>query len=317
MFKNKILSTLLLSAVLLTSFSYSIKAESKDPAEAKLQKIIKSFGSENIQLEDGILLKVNEQMNVSNLKNLKISDPKIAQVKNDVLTGQQEGTTFISYTSNDAVHIKEVSVASSETLAKSNLNKTESKPSSRSYYKVSIDPGHGGSDPGTGAVYVNNELIEKELNLTTSLLVADILESYGVEVEFTRTDDSYVTLLDRIQMINSYAPDAAVSIHYNSSTNKDAYGIETYYTGPKLNKELASDIQIALCSTTGANDRGVKTENFTVIQKTNCTSALVEGGFISNEKEANNITDLTYKQKIAEGIAKGIMQFLKDNVTLQ
>lgn len=306
MFKNKLLNTLLVAILLLTSFSYSPKAAPYSSEEIELNKLIQSNSNKNITYDDGVLLESNESMDISQLKNFKISNAKVAQVKNGVLTGKQQGTTFASYTEDNNVYIKEISVASIETLKKSTASKIESTP------KVSLDPGHGGSDPGASG----NELIEKEINLETAKLVADILDSYGVKVEFTRTDDSYVSLLERVKKINSYAPDVAVSIHYNSSTNVSAKGIETYYTGTKLNKQLASDIQTFLISNTGATDRGIKTATFTVIQKTNCTSSLVEGGFISNVDEATLIKSDEHKQKIAKGIADGIMKFIENNVSL-
>lgn len=312
MFKKKLLNTLLVASLLLTSFSYLPKAASYSSEEIELNKLIQSNSNKNITYDDGVLLESNESMDISQLKNFKISNTKVAQVKNGVLTGKQEGTTFASYTEDNNVYIKEVSVTSIETLKKSNTSKIESTPSSRTSYKVSLDPGHGGSDPGASG----NGLIEKEINLETAKLVAGILKNNGIEFEFTRTDDSYVSLLERVKAMNSYAPDVAVSIHYNSSTNVSANGIETYYTGTKLNKQLASNIQTFLISNTGATDRCIKTATFTVIQKTNCTSALVEGGFISNTIEVTSIATEEYKKKIAQGIADGIMEFLRNNIAL-
>lgn len=55
--------------------------------------------------------------------------------------------------------------------------------------KVVVDAGHGGSDPG--AVYEGRQ--EKDDNLALALAVGSILAENGVDVVYTRTDDSYET----------------------------------------------------------------------------------------------------------------------------
>lgn len=77
MFKNKFLNTLLLTSLLLTSFSYSPKAASYSPEEIELNKLIQSNSNKNITYDDGVLLESNESMDISQLKNLKIFNTKI------------------------------------------------------------------------------------------------------------------------------------------------------------------------------------------------------------------------------------------------
>ena len=61
--------------------------------------------------------------------------------------------------------------------------------------KVVVDAGHGGSDPG--AVYEGRQ--EKDDNLALALAVGSILAENGVDVVYTRTDDSYVRLFRRLR----------------------------------------------------------------------------------------------------------------------
>ncbi|PLS68958.1 MAG: hypothetical protein CV045_04930 [Cyanobacteria bacterium M5B4] len=61
---------------------------------------------------------------------------------------------------------------------------------------------------------------------------------------------------------------------------------------------------------TGANDRGVKSARFYVIYKTTMPSILIETGFVTNAEEAANLNNPGYQQRLGEGIARGVHQFL-------
>ena len=56
-------------------------------------------------------------------------------------------------------------------------------------FRVFIDPGHGGTDPGA----VHNGRQEKDDVLRLALAVGRILEDNGVDVVYSRTEDFYVS----------------------------------------------------------------------------------------------------------------------------
>jgi N-acetylmuramoyl-L-alanine amidase len=92
--------------------------------------------------------------------------------------------------------------------------------------RIVIDPGHGGHDPGA----MRSGMKEKDITLDVSQKLKSILEDeYGYEVLMTRHDDDYVALEERTAFANSKSADLFVSVHVNSSRNKRAKGIETYY----------------------------------------------------------------------------------------
>lgn len=75
---------------------------------------------------------------------------------------------------------------------------------------------------------------------------------------------------------------------------------------------LAGHIQTALVAGTSAVDRGVKERGLYVTRRVQGPAVLVEGGFLSNSTEARLLADPAYRQRLAEAIANGILEFLHD-----
>lgn len=94
-------------------------------------------------------------------------------------------------------------------------------------YRVMIDPGHGGRDPGAVGV---GGLEEKTVVLDVSRKLGRKLEArLPVEVLFTRTSDVFVPLPERTARANAANVNLFLSIHANASENAHAQGVETYY----------------------------------------------------------------------------------------
>ena len=108
-------------------------------------------------------------------------------------------------------------------------------------YRIALDAGHGGSDPG--AVYKGRQ--EKDDTLDLTLAVGDILKKNGIDVYYTRTTDEYETPFKKATDANNSGADLFVSIHRNSSENPNQYsGVETLvYSDTGLKAEVASIAQ--------------------------------------------------------------------------
>ena len=90
-------------------------------------------------------------------------------------------------------------------------------------YKIVLDAGHGGEDPG--AVYKDRK--EKDDNLKLTLAVGKILEENGVDVVYTRTTDIYQTPFEKAKAANEAGADFFISFHRNSSSKPEQYnGVE-------------------------------------------------------------------------------------------
>lgn len=172
---------------------------------------------------------------------------------------------------------------------------------------VVIDPGHGGHDRGAAVGYV----FEKHMALDTARRVEQLLKAKGLKVVMTRSSDIFIPLPGRAAIGNRYGNAIFVSVHYNYNRGGSGHGLETYYCHDK-SYQLAGYIQAYLIQDTRMQNRGVKHANFHVIKNTTRNPAvLVECGFVSNSSERAGMMGGVYREKIAEGIAKGILAYRK------
>ena len=113
-----------------------------------------------------------------------------------------------------------------------------------SKYKVALDAGHGGSDPG--AVYNGRQ--EKDDTLDLTLAVGDILKKNGIDVFYTRTNDEYETPFKKATDANDAKADYFVSIHRNSSPTPNQHtGVETLvYNNSGIKSQMAANINSEL-----------------------------------------------------------------------
>lgn len=208
---------------------------------------------------------------------------------------------------------------------------------------VVLDAGHGGYDPGASGYLMTEEekeayllALESEANLIASMekgsgeridekdialivtkKVKENLEDNGIEVILTREGDTYPTLDERPELANEEGAVIFVSIHLNSTVSPvtGAKGIEVYYSTQNnddelgiTSKKLAEEILDCVIDSTDAFSRGVKSGNLLVNRKCRMPSALIEIGFMNNPVELELMIDEDYQDKLAAGIARGIIE---------
>lgn len=173
------------------------------------------------------------------------------------------------------------------------------------FTRVILDPGHGGRDLGgkSGLVF------EKHLALDTSYRIKKLLEDHGLAVELTRSRDRFIELEERARKGNKRSRTIFVSIHYNYTSRRSVTGAETFYFY-KQSYPLAKYIQRGLVSHGRTRNRGIKRASFHVIRGVDRNpSVLVECGFLSNSNERDYCCTGAHRQRIAEGIAKGVLAY--------
>lgn len=211
---------------------------------------------------------------------------------------------------------------------------------------IVIDPGHGGKDPGASYYGIKEKDVVLDLGLRLRKLIKQ--KHPGLKVYMTRETDIFIPLEERTAFANRKRADLFVSIHINAARNKRASGIETYVLNVTKDKRalavaalenqatakslsdlqgilkdimlnskleeslmLAGMVQKHLTTNVKAKSLGVKSAPFYVLVGAKMPSILIECGFVSNRKESKKLQTKKYRQKIAEGIYKGLESYVK------
>ncbi len=202
---------------------------------------------------------------------------------------------------------------------------------------VCIDPGHqarGDSrqepvGPGAsetkarvtgGTTGVTTRVPEYEVVLQISMNLKERLEAAGITVVMTRdTNDVNISNAERAQMANDAGADLFVRVHADGSTDPGRAGIATFYPGAGQwtgsitdpSQRAAGLVQDALVASTGAADLGITARtDLSGFNWATVPSVLVECGFMTNPVEDRLLSSPHYQDKLAEGMATGIIAYL-------
>lgn len=185
---------------------------------------------------------------------------------------------------------------------------------------ITIDPGHGGYDPGKIGV---NNIQEKDVNLAISLILRDILTDSGFTVYLTRDSDVSLDtpgatskknsdLHNRIEIIRTNQSDISVSIHQNSFSDSSVHGAQVFYYFSSDKSNFLADCIEEGISTTISPDTARKSkanDNYILLKNNPCPAVIVECGFLTNENEGTSLSGTEYQTTIAKAIAQGINSY--------
>lgn len=173
----------------------------------------------------------------------------------------------------------------------------------RNFSTVVIDPGHGGFDRGG---IPRQRVAEKAMTLDVAQRLQKRLRRAGYRVVMTRESDVFIPLGERVRIASRYRDAIFISVHFNSATREGANGIETYYYSTQSAK-LAADIHRHVVSSTSTENRGIRRRGYFVLRRSSVPAVLVECGFLTNPTESRMALDSSYRQRLADRIADGIM----------
>jgi len=203
---------------------------------------------------------------------------------------------------------------------------------------VVLDPGHGGHDRGA----VNRFGTEKNYNLDLSRRIRPHLQEAGLRVVITRRGDQFIPLERRpaiaAELDRKDPGTVFVSIHFNAAPGgrSAATGFEIFTLTPRgapnshdnfmtrrsfaaerghaadhASMALATSIYHAMLGRVPMFDRGVKRARFAVLRHATVPAVLVEAGFMSNPRDARLMADEAWRDRLAESIAQGILEFVE------
>lgn len=192
---------------------------------------------------------------------------------------------------------------------------------------VVLDAGHGGVDGGAKGV---NGALEKDLNLSVVLLLADLFREAGVEVVLTRSDDSLpITeeqdrsghrkrwdVNNRIAFTRLYPDALFVSVHMNWFPVEKYSGLQVWYAKTPGSFELAESIRRRVVADLQPDNKRQSKQadgSIRLLDSAASTAVLVECGFLSNAAECEKISSPAYQRELSFSIFCGIMETIKGN----
>ena len=183
--------------------------------------------------------------------------------------------------------------------------------------RITISPGHGGSDPGAIGV---SGIKEADLNLQVSLLLYSMLLNDGYDTLLLRhRRDEIISLPSRTAYSNEFHSDLFVSIHHDAFGSEKARGQTTiYHRGSVEGKKVAEEIRgelIKVCIMWDEVENAWKhckvdeRHDLWVLKRTICPAVVIECGFLTNEIEERILRNPYQQIKIAQHIAIAIWKY--------
>jgi N-acetylmuramoyl-L-alanine amidase len=182
-------------------------------------------------------------------------------------------------------------------------------------FRAIINAGHGGSD--VGATAINGEY-EKDINLEVVKYFKELAKPYEGKIEFiyTRLDDRYMSLGDRVRFANTKQGNIYVSVHHNAS-GVGATGSETIHSihGGK-GQELAELIMDEF-NKLGQNKRRVFSKESNVdsnrnyfyeIRHSAMPATITEFAFLDS-KDFKDIDEPSERKAEAQAILNGVLRY--------
>lgn len=188
-------------------------------------------------------------------------------------------------------------------------------------YTVVIDPGHGGTDPGS--IGYKTKVHEADINLKLSKMLKEKLDSAGINVVMTRETDASLAegagklfkkrdMQLRKDLIKKIRPNMVISIHQNSYTNHSLRGAQVFYDKTSdISKQIADYIQGEFIENLDHGNKCTSPGDYFMLKCTSAPSVIVECGFLSNVEEEKLLQTDDYQEKIVDCIYMGIVKFLQ------
>ena len=189
---------------------------------------------------------------------------------------------------------------------------------------VVLDAGHGGEDGGATGVSGTSEAA---LNLDISLRLRDLLRLCGVRVSMIRETDTAVysdgcrtisekkvsDIKNRTETVNQTEDALLLSVHQNFFTEGKYHGAQVFYAKTPGSEALAALLQQTLrtCVDPENHRREKPAEAVYLMEKVSCTAVLVECGFLSNEPEAEKLTQAQYQKQLAGAVCGALCSYLE------
>ncbi len=230
----------------------------------------------------------------------------------------ERSTYFLIATTSILVCLTILFFSLTSNTSMTSADTTFSKPT------IVIDPGHGGEDSGA----VNNNILEKDINLAISCYLRDYFVANGFNVIMTRKDDVSLNdkskkyskqqdLKNRVEVFNSSKNNVVISIHQNKFTDSKYHGTQIFYSdNNKQNSVLAENLRssvVNLLQPDNQRECKLSGSEIYILDNTDVPAILIECGFLSNKNEAEKLNRITYQKQLAYSIFLGFLEYYYTN----
>jgi N-acetylmuramoyl-L-alanine amidase len=180
---------------------------------------------------------------------------------------------------------------------------------------VALDPGHGGSDPGTGFTFSDNfRLRESDVVLDIAQRTRRLLTAQGYRVCLTRIDDTGLGNTERAQYANGVGARVFVLVHLNGSSTPSVNYTQTFWGKKNKDLQFSNVMYSALHPALGIPGNGVGQFASGALLKANMPATLTESVFLTNPAEAEQLRDVATpgnrRDQIAQALANGVIAWL-------
>lgn len=171
---------------------------------------------------------------------------------------------------------------------------------------VTIDPGHGGKDPGAQYDGVD----EKDIVLDISMRLRDILAAAGAKIVMTRETDVFIPLEERSAISNRAGAELFLSVHANALPNHEKKlhvrgAMSLYYSD--TTKDFAQAVYEEMANALGCGGLGiVERKKLAVLRNTRAKAIIAELGFMTQRNDFELLKDDTFRENAARGLYNGI-----------
>ena len=188
-------------------------------------------------------------------------------------------------------------------------------------FYIGANDEHGVNPPTVGkrTPYIERlgrQIYENEFNRQAKNKFIEACMRQDFSVYDVKPELQDISISERVRRINSQNLTLLVTFAYNAYGEQfnSASGLETFYStlNPKASQSrtLAQDLYNRLIQGTDQNGRGVKNLDIGVLSSVNCTSSLIEAGFMTNYDEAMLMLNPLFQTEVGEEACHGVCDFL-------
>ena len=172
---------------------------------------------------------------------------------------------------------------------------------------IVVDAGHGGRD--SGAISSNEEIQEKEIALSTALLLRNRLQDAGTNVILTRSSDDFVSLDQRVQASHAHNADLFISLHYDAVEAANTVNGTTTYYYSENDLDLANTINRYLSQSGPLDNNGVRLGDYYVLRTNRQPAILLELGYMNSQTDLQHIDTEAYQSTVVEVIYQALRDY--------